>query len=1163
MTLPGQDAGVDDLLDQAGDAVARNDWQLARTLAERVLLKARHHPEAELVLRTVTAYLESEPAPDDPLSGSRDLRFMSVMFCDVVESTKIASQLGDAAWRSTLERFRRRCARAVHRYDGYIHEASGDELLILFGYPRVREDDARRAVLAGLDVVAAIELFSTLIEHENHVQFRVRVGIHTGRALIKERRPGGGTPDNDISEIGGRLVGEAAHIAKRVETAAAPNTVWVSEATRRIVEGFFEFDRAAKSEQRLVLSPGAPTTIVAHHVKARTAALNRYQVARVRSDEIVGRRAERDRLQQLWDQATERGAPFVVVTGPAGIGKSRLVEFLAETAAASQGSRLECICTEMQQPVAFAPLIGALERFANIRQADDAHTRLSKLGTAFLELAPGFAEFVPYLAWMMSIPDAGSTEIDGLEAEAIRKRIFEQLLHMLRLVGSIRPSVLWIDDLQWADHSTQEFCRQLEAHGPIPGLLVVATIRIDFRFGHHQIAWLDEALTAGRAIEMALGPLTPDESRELIRLRSGSVPSERLTRAIVDSTGGNPLYLEEVIRSIGGGDGGPSTSRPDRSSIGVPESLQPIFAQIVDRLGRDRPVAQIASLLGRDLPEPLTRTVIARILNTADNDVLLSLSRLIDAEIVEPLLTELSPGYRFRHDLIREALVYSLGPDARENHGRIGSVIEQLFPEHAHERPAVLAYHFTKAELHTRAAVYWLAAGASLQSKAAHEEAIASFDQGLESVSHAARTTMSPELARLELSLLASRGVSIQTVKGYSDERAGQDWARAYELSKQLDAKETVVPALGGLWSFYFVRGAHRTTTDVARQMIDAADALEDLEASLIGHVCLGYSEYFQGELIRARDTLEHGLALHDRIKGRPRRMQVPQDPGLAGLSLLGPARWSLGDQAGGVRAAEESLAAASAFENNRAINMVRVGQFNAWLHQIRRCPQEALDAADQALAVASAHRIEWAVINSVIHRGLAIALLNRDGRGIDEGAQLVNEYLAYWRAAGAEAMIPYFLGKLGEAHHLAGEHATALPLLEEAIALADRLGEHCHDAELYRVRGEVKVSGRIDRTTGLEDLYRAISVAAAQSAVSFEMRSICSLLRLASALDDGDAWIARLEQVLHRLESSEGGIDEQEARELIAAAPRRRQGARASESRTSSLRGGKDLGVG
>jgi hypothetical protein len=148
-------AGVDELLDHASDAVARNDWRLAQTFAEIVLRQVPDHSEAVLILRAASAYLETDHSPD-PFSVSRDLRFMSIMFCDVVGSTRLARELGDAAWRDTIERFRRRCARAVRRYDGYIHEASGDELLILFGYPRVREDDARRAVLAGLDVIAAV-----------------------------------------------------------------------------------------------------------------------------------------------------------------------------------------------------------------------------------------------------------------------------------------------------------------------------------------------------------------------------------------------------------------------------------------------------------------------------------------------------------------------------------------------------------------------------------------------------------------------------------------------------------------------------------------------------------------------------------------------------------------------------------------------------------------------------------------------------------------------------------------------------------------------------------------------------------------------------------------------------------------------------------------------
>jgi class 3 adenylate cyclase/predicted ATPase len=1132
MAAHSQIAGVDELLDQAGDAVARNDWGLAKKLAEVVLQQTPHHPEAELVLRTANAYQETEHTPGDPLSSSRDLRFMSMMFCDVVSSTRLARELGDALWRNTLQRFRRRCARAVRRYDGYIHEASGDELLILFGYPRVREDDARRAVLAGLDIVAAIQSFSALLEREHGFPFHARVGIHTGRALIRERDRSGAVASGD-AEIGDGLFGEAAHIAKRVETAAKPDTLWVSSATRRIVEGFFEFEKSPDGERQLELV--ARPAVAAYQVNRPTAALNRHQIAKVRSDEMIGRLAERERLLELWEKAKAAGAPFVVVSGHAGIGKSRLVEFLAETAAGSRASRLECICTEMLRPVAFAPLIGLLERFANIRQADSSETRLSKLDSAFRELAPELAEFVPYLAWMMSIPQPGNGEIDELEPEVVRNGIFDNLLKVLTLVASIRPSVLWIEDVQWADHSTQEFCRRLEAHGPIPGLMVVATMRTTYEQSDSVLPWSDKELAAGSVIRIELDALSSQEARQLIAARSESPPDEALTRTILESTGGNPLYIEEVVRSVlAGGDARQKAEDGEGTSIAIPESLQPIFVQIVDRLGNDRHVAQMASLLGRELPEPLTRAVIASILGLSENDVVDSLARLIDAEIIEPILTELSPGYRFRHELIRESLVHSVGPDAKENHGRIANAIEQSFPDTSTERPALLAYHFARAEHHERAAAYRLSAGVGLQAKAAHQEAIASFDQGIDSLGKVAEPPDATAYAKLELSLRASRGVSVQSTRGYTDEKAGNDWARAYELSKQIGAESALVPALLGLWSFYFVKGAHKTSIEVAAQIVDAADVLDDLEASLIGHVCLGYSKYFQGDLAAGRESVEHSWELHDKVKERPPQIHVPQDPALAGLNFLGPVRWSLGDQIGGIRALEESGALAAALESKRAINLARIGQTNAWLHQIRGDYVKARNAAEQALVVAREFHFDWAVVNLSIHRGLAMAHLNAEGTRMQEGAAIARENLGYWRATGAETMVPYFLGELAEAHHRSGDNVAALDLLNEAIELGDKIGEHCHDAELYRVRGQVRLA-EDDGAKGMADLRAAIRTAREQHAVSFEIRSIVSLLTVAPELPDREAWIGQLENAIQRLQSSEDGQDERDGRVLIA----------------------------
>ena len=645
------------------------------------------------------------------------------------------------------------------------------------------------------------------------------------------------------------MVGEAAHIAKRIESVALPDTVWVSSATRQIVEGFFEFADLPAGERRVELA-GRPA-VAAYGVTRPTAALNRHQIARVRSDEMFGRRTERERLLGLWEQARARGAPFVVVSGAAGIGKSRLVEFLAETASGSRANRLECICTEILKPVAFAPLISLIERFANIRQADTADIRLTKLDAAFRALAAGLEGVVPRLAWMMSIPQSSSTEVQTLEPEAVRKETFEVLLKLLTLVAASRPTVFWIEDIQWADHSTLEFCRRLNARGPIPGLMVIATMRTGTD-EHAGLAWADRQDDTN-VVRIELQKLTSAESRQLIASRAGTALDEGMAAAILESTGGIPLYIEEVVRSaVSSGQAHATAGDPAGASIAIPESLQPIFAQIVDRLGSDRQIAQMASLLGRELPEPLTRVVIARILGLTEDEAMRGLGRLIDAEIIEPILTELSPGFRFGHELIREALEHSVGADAKDNHGRIATVIEQLFPDIARDRPALLAYHFAKAERHDRAAEFALKAGMSLQAKAAHQEAIVSFNQGLDSIAGIAHPTA--ETTRLEMLLCAGRGVSIQTARGYTDAVAGRDWSRAHELSKVIGASREAVSALGGLWSFYFVRGAHTFTSElgttsiaVSEQILTAAP--DDLEAQIIGHGCLAYSCYYGGLL--------------------------------------------------------------------------------------------------------------------------------------------------------------------------------------------------------------------------------------------------------------------------------------------------------------------------
>lgn len=1110
MTTNQHMSAIDELIDQASDAIARNDWQTARNLAQEALDKSGNNLEASRLLRTANAYLDSELSAPGNLSDSRELRFLSVMFCDVVGSTELANTLGDEIWLETLARFRRRCARAVRRYDGYVHDASGDELLVLFGYPRVREDDARRAVLAGLDIVSAIKAFSDLTKREHNVSFNVRVGVNTGEAIIGEM------------EIGDGLIGAVANTAKAIESTARPNTVWIGETTRKLVEGYFDYeDPKCDSAQ--------PDSLQAQAVEVtgKTDAINRHQIATVRSDDIVGRLKERKELLDIWESARTKGAPLTVISGHAGIGKSRLAEYLAETIAGSGGSRLECVCTDLQGTTAFDPLISFIERFADIRPDDRPGVRLSKLDSAFRQLSPDFSRFIPYFAWMMSIPTPNIQLIAEQEPEAVRAQIFRALIESLAVVGSIRPSIFWIEDLHWADASTIEFCRKLAAEGPIPGVMVVATIRSGY-----PLPWDDQALDDGSVVVKNLDPLSPQESADFVTNRASNAFDDETIESIVKTANGNPLFMDEVIRS--------SKHQIEegvevKEQIEVPGSLQQMFAATLDRLGGDRLIAQIGALLGRYIQTSVIRATVARVSGYTESEVERGLTRLIDADVLEPLLTDTVPGYRFRHDLIRDTVFRSLLVDQRRSfHGAIGEELEASFPNYVNEDPDILAHHFTEAENYLKASGYRLSAGLKLQSKAAHEEALASFGFGLkalEKVEHIDEDPVASTHSLLDLNLNACSGVSVQTSAGYSDVKAQEHWQRAYEISNRIEHKEAIIPALLGLWSFYFVKGNHAKSINVANQMVSAAETSHDPEESLIGYECLGFSQYFQGDLVAGRKNAEHSWTYFDEAHKNPPKILVPQDTGIACINFLGPVRWSVGDQRGALEAASRSIELASDLESKQAVNLSRVGQFNAWLHQIRREPEAAYKESQDALAVSFEHNFQQAIVNLSIHSGLALAHMGK----MDEGVPMVEEFLGYWRGAGADTMVPYFLGQLAEAFCKDGDSKRAIELIDEAVELGQRIGERFHEAELYRVKGEAILSGgNSDERSGIDNLLKSLDIARTQQAVPFEIRTLVTLADRKPTQFEPEDWIRQLSSPIKNLEASEQSADELSATALI-----------------------------
>jgi class 3 adenylate cyclase/predicted ATPase len=1024
------------------------------------------------------------PAHTKPRSASPEAerRQLTVMFCDLVGSTPLAEKLDPEELRQVILAYQQTCVEQIRRFDGYLAHYVGDGLLVYFGYPQAHEDDAPRALRAGLGIVQALPQLNRQVQHtvgaQTAVSLQVRIGIHTGLVVVGEMGSGDYRDPRAI-------VGETPNIAARLQGLALPNTVVISAATARLGQGLFEWQDLGP--QRL---KGISTPLTVYRVLRESEAQSRFDVAlRTGLTPLIGREHEVGLFAERWARAQQGQGQVVVLTGEAGIGKSRLVQTFKEQVIAEGAARIEFRCSPYHQHSAYFPLIAHLQRLLQFTRDEAPQAQLAKLQQTLAAYRFPQADTLALFAALLSLPHPASAPPLSLSPQKQKRKMQEALVAWLVEEADRQGVYCAWEDVQWIDPSSLAVLTLFLDQVPTTRLLLVLTCRPDFVPPWRPRAHLTQ-LTLSR-----LG--RPQVEAMVEKLTGGQALPAEVVQQIVAKTDGVPLFVEELTKTVL--ESGWLTRVDDRyeltgplPSLVIPSTLQDSLMARLDWLAMVKEVAQLGATLGREFSYELIRAVAP-----AEEMVLRqALAKLVDAEVLYQRGLPPQAQYLFKHALIRDAAYQSLLKSTRQQyHRQIAQVLEARFPETVETQPELLAQHYTEAGLSAQALPYWQRAGERATQRSAYEEAISHLTRGLELLKTLRDT---PERAEQELRLLIALGAPLVATKGYSAPEFQAAYTRARELCGQLGETPWLFPVVWGLWVFSFFRGELRTARQLSEQLLSLAQSTQDPAFLLEAYLALGSTLLRMGELPSARVHLEQGIALYNPQYHGSHAFLYGQDPKVVCVSELALALWLLGYPDQAMKSSQEAITLAHELAHPFSVAFALV----TFAAMIRLCRDvEATKAqAERALTYVTEQEFPNWIMFATLLQGWALAEQGQGERGIAQ----IRQGLATYRAMGSELQRSYFLALLAEAYGKGGQVGDGLTTLAEALAVVDRTDEHFYEAELYWLKGELTLQQAGVRGPEAEVqkeaeacFHKAIEIARRQQAKSLELRAVMSLSRL------------------------------------------------------------------
>lgn len=1074
---------VERLLSSAETAASSGDWERVRDICSDVLEVAPANDRAK-------ALLERVRAEESLAEGQR--AFVTMLFSDLVRSTDLADVREPEIVRDLFRVYRQAVTEAIEGLGGCVLQFVGDGVVACFGYPAVFEDDARRAVLAGLGLVERMASVEPELRRRYGIEASVRVGIHTGTVVVAGRTPGPlGSPS---------IFGLVANMTSRLQAEAQPDTVVISDATKQLVEEYFELSPLGMRNLKGISRPVEVYRVL------RSFDAGRLDDGTPLQATLIGRDAPLDELSSHWRGllAAARdnlgpATPAVVVRGQAGIGKSRLVADFCTRVAGEGGTVLRAYCSPYHTNVALWPMSRMLEYRLGLYPEQPEEERIAAVERRISAVGMGTDEFLPLLMPLLGIQMAEERSRLEVDPIALRAETLAALVNWLTRFAKANPTLLVVEDLHWADPTTVELMGLL-AKESSPGVLVVATSR-------EQLIAPWSALAA----DVELDALSADKSEELIdEMTQGHELSDDQRRMIVDRAQGVPLFVQELVRSA------------LRSTSGetVPVRLQELLAARLRAPGIDLRTAQLAATLGPVFEEGVLREL-------AEAPVSDALSQLHAAGIIEPVGDARHASYQFRHVLLRDAAYETQVLDARrDRHGRIARLLEPraVGPGDL----AIVAHHYDLAGDHARSIPGYISAALAAQAEASHTEARRLLDRALELL---LSTPGGDERDLTELNIRLLRSMSVSSLFGYGYQEVYDDFHCAEAICRRHSNNAAIIPAQVGIWSYMFVRGELGMATWFLAPLSNSVDSPEVSWFAPEIKSCIGYNCLYAGELADAKRLL---LEAWEGYMSRPEGVRVspvwplPNDPIAVSAVALACVYGLEGNPLESAAWEERAISVAESVGFPRGpFSLAFVTTYLSWLRMIMGDNAGARALGRRTVEIADLHRFDY--FRAIGYQYVLVP----DG---DTGAS--EDELAGWEAAmdmvGHAAFRAGFHWIAARNHAARGDLKRALDEVDEGFERVEKSGERVHEPYLLILRAELVAQAFPDRTDEvIADLRAAVDLGKKQGSLLLALRAANQIAHLPGRSRPAD-WPELLRTTADLMTPSSTSRELAEARALL-----------------------------
>ena len=1047
LPMPFDQIQCADLVDWEGD-LAQAGWRkVVASIADLVGARGGSEPARA-------------PATANRASASdSERRRLTVLTCHIVGAAGLAARLDPEAWLEVAIEFQQECGRVLEALGGHF-KRSGEGLVAYFGYPAAQEDAAERAVRAGLAIVEAISARGISVVSAPGVGLEVCVGVHAGTVIVA---PG---------EAGSvEIFGDVPNVAALVEGVAGPGAVVVTGAVHDLVSAAFEVEALGRREFE-----GVSSSVDLFRVMKPSADAGRGRgIASQRATPFVGRDDELRLLRGRWKRVKDGEGQLVLVTGEAGIGKTRIIEMFGAGLKSDAHLWIECAAAPLSANSPFHAAVQMCHQAIGCRGDEEEGEQLAGLETAVGRAGLKLDEAVPVIAEMLGLAVPAQYPPLNLAPDQRRAHLFATLVEwMLVTARPERPLIIVLEDLQWVDPSTMELIQTMVEQGATAPMLILLTARPEFQpawraRGHHTLVTLDR--------------LSSRETRDLVEgIATGAGLSSDLVDAITKRTDGVPLFAEELTRLV----------MQDRGATGVdgiPATLLDSLAARLDRLGPAKDVAQLASVLGREFSYELLEAVSP----LPEAELRSGLEKLADAELLHARGAPPRANYQFRQALIQDAAYETLLKRKRQGlHARVAQIITERFGDLAAARPELLALHWTRAGEIEPALAAWKNAGDAAYARRAFKESEVNYRQGLELL-----LTCPPSSERdaKELDLSSALNRVLQLTRGYAAPETIDAASRARALAEKSGTLSLLIREEARIWRSIITAGDYAAAAALADHIRELARDEGDNPGRLVFvHNAQVQICFYTGDLAGVERHFAELSPLIDTVGLR-------QAPGnnIVAVGIASLTAWAQGRSGEAHRRMQRAVAIAETSNNSydRAMALHFLGN----LHLCERNTDAAEEIASQLLALAREHGFSYLASLALLPLGWALA---RKGDA-QEGVRLIRQTLADQASSGARVSIGSTLNRLAEAQELEGATVEALATIEEALKANPQ--ERLYRPESFRIRGSLRhAQGDLERAEA--DLRTAAELAKEMGARAFELRAELELAQLLRA--DGRGQSAR-----------------------------------------------------